>query len=111
MLDDLSLDQWINACGSALAFLTCATFAAVYHLRAPWWRSAVGRNLMAFAGAVGGLCLYTVLITLWPLGCPATVLRGVRTALLLAVVVLMCQRTRMVIRAQRVPADLPRRPN
>ena len=100
---DLAVDQWINTVGSALAFTTCATFAVVYHVRAPWWRSAVGRNLMAFAGAVGGLCLYTVLITLWPTGCPATVLRGVRIALLVSIAVLMVQRTALVIRAQATP--------
>ena len=101
-MPDLAVDQWLNVGGSALAFLMCVAFAVVYHARAPWWRSNVGRNLMAFAGAVGGLCLYTVLITLWPAGCPATVLRGVRTALLLAIAVLMVQRTRLVIRAQAV---------
>ena len=100
-MPDLSLDQWINTAGSALAFLTCAIFAVAYHSLAPWWRSAVGRNLMMFAGAVGGLCLYTVLITLWPTGWPAIVLRGIRTALLVAIAILMIQRTCMVIRAQR----------
>ncbi|WP_261992195.1 putative phage holin [Streptomyces sp. MS191] len=102
-MPDLAVDQWINTAASCAAFLMCATFAVVYHVRAPWWRSAVGRNLMLFAGAVGGLCLYTVLITLWPTGCPATVLRGVRTALLLSIAVLMVQRTRLVIRAQAIP--------
>ncbi|WP_228989264.1 hypothetical protein [Streptomyces sp. DH8] len=85
----------------ALAFLACAIFAAVYHTKAPWWRSSTGWNLMGFAGAVGLLCLYTVLITIWPEGCPAAVLRSIRTAVLLAMTVLMVQRTHMAIRAQR----------
>ncbi|MFI7890854.1 hypothetical protein ACIFUY_06275 [Streptomyces sp. CACIS-1.16CA] len=100
-MNDLGPDQLINVTMSALAFIACAIFAAVYHAKAPWWRSATGWNLMGFAGAVGLLCLYTVLITLWPEGCPAAVLRSIRTAVLLAMTVLMVQRTRMVIRAQR----------
>ncbi|MEW1630865.1 hypothetical protein AB0387_26325 [Streptomyces sp. NPDC089173] len=100
-MNDLGLDQLINVTMSALAFIACAIFAAVYHTKAPWWRSSTGWNLMGFAGAVGLLCLYTVLITLWPEGCPAAILRSIRTAVLSAMTVLMAQRTRMVIRAQR----------
>ncbi|GGU90888.1 hypothetical protein GCM10010275_29830 [Streptomyces litmocidini] len=99
-MPDLTVDQWINVGASALAFLTCCVCALVYHLRAPWWKSDVGRNLMLFAGAVGGLCLYTMLITLWPTGCPAVVLRGMRTVVLLAVAALMLQRTLLIVRAQ-----------
>lgn len=101
MMQSLSPDQWVNVAASGVAATACASFAVVYHLRAPWWRSAVGRNLMLLAGALGGLCLYTVLITVWPRGCPAAALRGVRTAMALAIAGLMVQRTRMVIRAQR----------
>ncbi|MFJ4863387.1 hypothetical protein [Streptomyces sp. NPDC088748] len=97
----LNPDQWVNMIASGVAAAACAGFALVYHLRAPWWRSDVGRNLMLLAGALGGLCLYTVLIIMWPEGCPAAVLRGLRTAMVLAITGLMIQRTRMVIRAQR----------
>ncbi|MFG2993940.1 hypothetical protein ACGFZK_32395 [Streptomyces sp. NPDC048257] len=97
----LTPDQWVNMIASGVAAAACAGFALVYHLRAPWWRSDVGRNLMLLAGALGGLCLYTVLIIMWPEGCPATILRGMRTAMVLAIAGLMVQRTRMVIRAQR----------
>lgn len=100
-MNDLGPDQLINVIMSALAFLACAIFAAVYHAKAPWWRSTTGWNLMGFAGAVGILCLYTVLITIWPNGCGAAALRGVRIAVLFAMSILMTQRTRMVIRAQR----------
>jgi hypothetical protein len=103
MNSDLSADQWMNVFMSATACLACATFAVVYHVKAPWWRSTTGWNLMGFAGAVGLLCLYTVLITIWPEGCPAAVLRSVRTVVLLAIIILMIQRTRMVIRAQHEP--------
>lgn len=101
MLRDMGVAEWVNASASATACLACLVFAGVYHHRAPWWRSAVGRNLMGFAGAVGALCLYTVLITLWPTGCTAALLRSVRTAVLLTIAGLMVQRTWMVVRAQR----------
>ncbi|MFE3578700.1 putative phage holin [Streptomyces vinaceus] len=102
----LSPDQWVNMVASGVAAAACAGFALVYHLRAPWWRSAVGRNLMLLAGALGGLCLYTVLIIMWPTGCTAALLRALRTAMVLSIAVLMVQRTLMVIRAQRT--DTPR---
>lgn len=34
-----------------LAFFGGAAFVATYHLLAPWWRSDVGRNTMAFAAS------------------------------------------------------------
>lgn len=52
---------------------------------------------MGSPGAVGFFCLCTVLITIWPEGRPAAVLRSVRTLVLLAITALMAQRTRMVI--------------
>lgn len=102
---NLSVDQWINAVASTLAALACLTFAATYHVQAPWWRSDIGRNLMGFAAAVGALCLYTALITLWPTGCAASVLRGFRTAVVLGIAALMIQRTCIVVRAQHPPKD------
>jgi hypothetical protein len=98
---DLSVDQWVNVAASMLAVAACTGFVAAYHLHAPWWRSEVGRNLVGFAAAVGLLCLYTVLVTMWPDGCFAIVARSLRTAVLLAVVVLMVQRTRLLLKAQR----------
>jgi hypothetical protein len=97
----LTPDQWVNLAASATAAAACAVFAVAYHWNAPWWRSDIGRNLQLLAASVGGLCLYTILIILWPDGCAAIVLRGLRTALLLAIAALMVQRTRIVIRAQR----------
>ncbi|MBP5918685.1 hypothetical protein F3K34_43665 [Streptomyces sp. LBUM 1486] len=102
-MNDLGVDQWVNVAGSTLAFFACATFAVIYHVKAPWWRSQIGRNLMGFAAAIAALFLYTVLITLWPEGCAATVLRSLRTAVACAVVLLMAQRARLVIRAQHPP--------
>ncbi|RSS43837.1 hypothetical protein [Streptomyces sp. WAC08241] len=100
-----TIDQWINMIASGAAALSCLVFALVYHQRATWWRSDIGRNVMGFAAVVGALCLYTILITLWPTGCVAVILRGARTVIVLAIAVLMLQRTLQVIRAQR-PTDI-----
>jgi hypothetical protein len=100
-MTDLSIDQWFNVVASMLAVAACVGFVVAYHLHAPWWRSGVGRNLVGFAAAVGMLCLYTVLVTVWPDGCFIIVARSVRTAVLLAVAALMVQRTRMLLKAQQ----------
>ncbi|MYU30721.1 putative phage holin [Streptomyces reticuli] len=101
----MSVDMWVNVSASVLATLACAVFVATYHVKAAWWRSEVGRNLVGFAAAVGALCLYTVLVTVWPTGCVAVVLRALRTLVLLAVGLLMVQRTRLLLRAQRESRD------
>lgn len=100
-MDGLGIGQWVNVTASMLAFLACTGFAVTYHLRAPWWRSEVGRNLMGFAGAVGLLCLHTVLVTVWPEGGFAVVARALRTLVVLAVAALMVQRTRLFLKAQQ----------
>jgi cation transport ATPase len=92
--------QLANTAVSGLVALTCIVFAVVYHRHAPWRSTAVGRHLMSFTVAIGALCAYTVAITLWPDGVPATVFRATRTALLLVIAGLVVQRTRMVLRAQ-----------
>lgn len=35
-----------------LAFFGITTFALAYHLRAPWWRSEMGMNVMTFCLSV-----------------------------------------------------------
>ena len=92
--------MWLNAAASAVAAVVCGVFVVVYHVRAPWWRSATGRHLMAVGATLTALFGYTVAITLWPTGCPAAVLRCVRTLVVVAIAGLMVQRTRMVLRAQ-----------
>ncbi|MFS4103738.1 hypothetical protein [Streptomyces sp. PD-S100-1] len=101
----LGVDAWMNMIASMLAAAACLGFAAVYHLRATWWRSEVGRNLMSFAIAVGLLCVYTILVTVWPGGHLVIVARALRTLLLIAVAALMLQRTRLLLRAQREHRD------
>ncbi|WP_441349414.1 putative phage holin [Streptomyces sp. 8L] len=72
-----------------------------YHVKAPWRSSEIGRHLMAVAGTIGALGVYTILIVVWPHGGVAAVLRTARTVLLVAVAWLMVQRTVWVVRAQR----------
>lgn len=102
---DLTVDQWINVGASTLAAVTCAVFMVTYHVKATWWRSDIGRNLMLFAAAVGLLCIYTVLVSLFPDGCFAIAMRGVRTATVLAISGLMVQRTLLLLNAQREHDD------
>jgi len=92
--------QLANAAASGLVALCCTVFAIVYHLRAPWWSTEVGRHVMTFTLAIGALALYTVLVTLWPEGTTATVLRTARTVVLLVIAGLVIQRIHMVVSAQ-----------
>lgn len=105
-MKDLGVDEWMNVAMSTLAALLCAAFVIVYHVKAPWWRSGVGRNLVGFAAAVGALCLYTVLATfLQDDECALMALRSFRSLVLLAVAGLMVQRTRLLLKAQRESRD------
>jgi hypothetical protein len=101
--------QIANVAASALVTLCAAVFVLVYHLKMPWQKTAVGRNLMAFSAAIGALCLYTVTITIWPDGVAAQVQRFSRTLLLLVIAGLLLQRLHMVLRA-RHRADETRPP-
>ena len=100
-MNDMGVDQWVNVAGSALAALACLAFVVTYHVKTTWGRSGTGRNLMGLPAAIGALFLYTVLVSLWPDGCFAIVMRGVRTALAVVISGLMVQRLRILLRAQR----------
>ena len=107
--------QLANAVASGLVALCALVFAVVYHTHAPWRSTPVGRHLMMFTLAIGALGAYTVLVTVWPAGPTASVLRSVRTILLLVIAGLVVQRTRMVLSAQHQGAlmtepDRPKRP-
>lgn len=92
--------QWINVTGSGLVALAALAFVTAYAVTAPWWRSLVGRHVMAVTAAMGWLGVYTVLITVWPHGTPAAALRVSRAVVILALAGLLVQRTVMVIRTQ-----------
>jgi hypothetical protein len=105
-MNDLGVDAWVNAIMSALGAIACTIFVIIYHRRAYWWRSEVGRNQMAFAAVIGLLCVYTVLATIWQGDeCILMTLRLVRTLVLLAVAGLMLQRTRLLLKAQEEHRD------
>jgi hypothetical protein len=104
--------QISNITASGLVATASLAFAVVYHLRAPWRSTPVGRHLMAFTAAIGLLGLYTIAITIWPDGTPATLLRAARTGLLLVIAALVMQRIHMVISVQHrntlvAPHDQP----
>lgn len=98
--------QLANLAVSGLVAAMAAAFVITYWRLAPWRSTPTGWFLMTFAGAIGGLGLYTVLITAVGLdGTAATVLRIIRTALLLTMAGLLLQATRLVLRAQRRRAE------
>lgn len=97
---DMDCAQLANVSASGLVALCCTIFAVVYHVNAPWRSTAVGRHIMAFTLAIGALCAYTVVVSIWPDGITATILRSARTLLLLVIAGLVLQRTRMVLKAQ-----------
>lgn len=104
--------QIMNIIASGLVAAASAVFVVVYHLRAPWRSTPVGRHLMGFTAAIGLLGAYTIAITIWPEGTPATVLRAARTGLLLVIAGLVIQRIHMVISVQHrnalvAPHDQP----
>ncbi|MGW3400300.1 putative phage holin [Streptomyces zhihengii] len=104
---ELDGSQMTNVVASGLVSACSLVFVLVYGLTAPWWKSAIGRHMMAFSAAIGLLCLYTVLITVWSEGLPATLLRSARVALLIAIGVLLLQRTSLAYKAQHQPSRDP----
>ncbi|MGW4810568.1 putative phage holin [Kitasatospora cineracea] len=106
---ELDAAQWANVSASGLVAVSSASAAVMYHVRAPWRRSRIGRHIMAVTVSVGLLGLYTVLITLvWPSGPAAAVLRVSRCVLLVVMAGLMVQRVRLVVDAQReLPKESP----
>ncbi|MEU7435722.1 hypothetical protein AB0B07_33515 [Streptomyces sioyaensis] len=98
----MSAAEWINTVVSGIVLVSAVLFVVTYHLLAPWRSTAMGRHLMLFAGAIGGLGAYTVAIAIvGQEGSAAAVLRIVRAILLLLIAGLLVQRTVMVIHVQR----------
>lgn len=92
--------QWINTVGSGLVALAALAFVTAYAVFAPWWRSLIGRHVMAVTAAMGWLGVYTVLITVWPDGAVAAALRVSRSVVILGLAGLLIQRTVLMIRTQ-----------
>lgn len=94
--------QLVNVMSSGLVVLCAVRFMFVYNKAAPWRASGLGRVVMAIAGAVACFGLYTVLITWFPSGIPASVLRVGRTVLQVLTAGLFLQQTRLLQRLQNV---------
>ncbi|MEV0090478.1 hypothetical protein [Streptomyces sp. NPDC050738] len=107
MTSDLGIAQLINVVASGLVAVSCGWFTWTYHRRAPWVTTPTGRRLMALVTVIGLLGTYTVLITFWPDGAIAAVLRIARTVVLLLIAALIMQLTQTVIRVQREPGNDP----
>lgn len=81
-----------------------ALFVVVYHLSAPWWKSAEGRHLMSFTGALAlilGWLAYRSIFT------PRTLTGAeewTRAAVYLVVATLMVWRLALLWRRQIRPA-------
>lgn len=102
----MDIAQVANVAGSALVAAAAVGAATVYHLRARWWRTPWGRNVMCVTVSVGLLGLYTVLVTLvWPAGPVLAALRVTRTIVLVLLAGLLLQRTGLMLDAQRHESD------
>ncbi|MER7967799.1 hypothetical protein ABTX35_02080 [Streptomyces sp. NPDC096080] len=106
----MTVPEWANACVSGVVLLAAATFMAEYHRRAPWRSSGMGWYLMAFVATIGLLATYTVVMYAIGLhGTAASVMRLIRSGLLLVVAGLLVQGTRTLRRQQPRPRKLPGR--
>lgn len=101
----MSWAQWVNVVGSGMVAAAAGAFVVAYATTAPWWRSRVGWHVMTVTAAMGWLGVYTVLITIWPVGPVAAGLRVSRAVVIVALAGLLVQRAAMVIRAQRPERD------
>ncbi|MGW5711532.1 putative phage holin [Streptomyces olivaceus] len=102
----MNADRLISITTSGLAALCAAAFVATYWRLAPWRSTPTGWYLMTFGAAIGGLGAYTVVVTLIDIdGTTATILRLIRSGLMLTVAGLLVQATRMVRRAQHRRTD------
>ncbi|MER7930464.1 hypothetical protein ABTY96_46400 [Streptomyces sp. NPDC096057] len=98
----MTVAQWANTVVSGFVVVCDAVFIGMYHRQAPWWSSGMGRYLMVFAATIGLLASYTVVMTVVGLdGVTATVLRIVRSCLLLTVAGLLLQGARAIRQEQQ----------
>lgn len=94
----MDVAQVVNVTASGGIAVTALTVVVVYHVKAKWWQSAWGWNVMTVTVAVGLLGLYTVLVTLvWPAGPVTAVLRICRTVVLLVLGGALVQRAGLML--------------
>lgn len=96
--------------GNALIFASAAgsvLFVVLYHLRAPWWRSATGVHLMAFtASEAAVLSLSCVRIVVGD----APWFQAVRLVVFVSIPFVIWWRVVLLVQAQRGVADEPSLP-
>lgn len=97
----MSLAQLLNTLMSGLLAVCAAAFVVVYHRYAPWRTTTFGRYFMLLTVAIAAFPLYTVLLTVWPVGPTAAVLRVIRVALQGALVVAIVRLAVLVVQEQR----------
>ncbi|MFJ3794920.1 hypothetical protein ACIPSJ_01390 [Streptomyces sp. NPDC090088] len=95
----MTVAELLNASVSGVVAVCAAAFIAEYTRRARWEDHAVGWYFVAAVATIGLLGLYTVVITIVVDGPVASVLRVVRSLLLLGVAGLLVQATVSVRRA------------
>jgi len=83
---------------AALALAAWATFAVLYHVRAAWFATEQGRNIMGVSVALALFLALAVAARLWP---EATWLDGVRLVTYLWLAYLGVQRAVQMVRLQR----------
>lgn len=91
----MSVSMALNGWGSAVAFAGSLAFIVVYAVLAPWWRTTIGRLLMAKAVAICGVTG----ITLCALasGADTSVLRVIRGLLVGSVGLAMLRQAVLVL--------------
>jgi hypothetical protein len=52
MTPDMTLTQYVSTIETTATFLASLAFVIIYSITARWWRSALGRNLVAFDSAL-----------------------------------------------------------
>lgn len=79
------------------AGIAAAVFMAAYHLAAPWRASAIGRHMMAFAGAILATVSTVWMRLLWG---AQPWMAALRMACAIAIAALLVQRVWLLLRAQ-----------
>jgi len=84
--------------GAVVLFFAVINFMVTYHLIAPWWRQAIGQNIMSWSAITGALLGLRMLTLIFGSGYPGEqLLRGLGFVTFAAVVY---WRLALLVRAQ-----------
>lgn len=87
-----------------LGLVSAVAFCGLYHLTAPWWRSAEGRHLMSFTGGLALILSWLGYRSIFAAPPPTTGDEVGRTIVYTVVAVLMVWRVALLWRRQIRPA-------